>query len=44
MALGVGVPVVLIARTAFDAEGLVVAVNEMVLDSSACVLEYDFEA
>ncbi|MEU6402242.1 GntR family transcriptional regulator [Streptomyces sp. NPDC046985] len=39
-----GVPVVLIARTAFDADGAAVEVNEMVLDSSAYVLEYDFEA
>ncbi|GGR79560.1 MULTISPECIES: GntR family transcriptional regulator [Streptomyces] len=44
LALPVGVPVVLVARTAFDAEGLAVEVNEMVLDSSAYVLEYDFEA
>lgn len=44
LALPAGVPVVLIARTAFDAEGLAVEVNEMVLDSSAYVLEYDFEA
>ncbi|MEV4341146.1 UTRA domain-containing protein [Streptomyces sp. NPDC049590] len=42
--LSAGVPVVLIARTAFDAEGTAVEVNEMVLDSSAYVLEYDFEA
>ncbi|WDM12427.1 UTRA domain-containing protein [Streptomyces lavenduligriseus] len=44
LALPAGVPVVLVARTAFDAEGLAVEVNEMVLDSSAYVLEYDFEA
>jgi GntR family transcriptional regulator len=44
LALPAGVPVVLIARTAFDAEGRAVEVNEMVLDSSAYVLEYDFEA
>ncbi|MFF9522784.1 UTRA domain-containing protein [Streptomyces achromogenes] len=42
--LPAGVPVVLVARTAFDAEGRAVEVNEMVLDSSAYVLEYDFEA
>ncbi len=39
-----GVPVVLVARTAFDSEGLAVEVNEMVLDSSAYDLDYDFEA
>jgi GntR family transcriptional regulator len=39
-----GVPVVLIARTAFDAEGVAVEVNDMALDSSAYVLEYGFEA
>lgn len=44
LALPSGVPVVLVARTAFDAEGVAVEVNEMVLDSSAYVLEYGFEA
>lgn len=44
LALPSGVPVVLIARTAFDAGGRVVEVNEMTLDSAAYVLEYDFEA
>ncbi|MGP4084355.1 GntR family transcriptional regulator [Streptomyces sp. KR55] len=44
LALPSGVPVVLVARTAFDAEGAAVEVNEMVLDSSAYILEYDFEA
>jgi GntR family transcriptional regulator len=44
LALPSGVPVVLIARTAFDAEGIAVEVNHMVLDSSAYVLEYGFEA
>jgi GntR family transcriptional regulator len=39
-----GVPVVLIARTAFDADGAAVEVNHMVLDAAAYVLEYDFEA
>ncbi|MFF3376979.1 hypothetical protein ACFYXF_29005 [Streptomyces sp. NPDC002680] len=29
---------------AFDAEGVAVEVNEMVLDSAAYVLEYGFEA
>lgn len=44
LALPAGVPVVLVARTAFDAQGVAVEVNEMVLDSSAYVLEYGFEA
>ncbi|GAB1335755.1 GntR family transcriptional regulator [Streptomyces sp. E-15] len=44
LALPSGVPVVLIVRTAFDTERRVVEVNEMVLDSAAYVLEYDFEA
>ncbi|MFJ8094048.1 GntR family transcriptional regulator [Streptomyces griseofuscus] len=39
-----GAPVIQLARTAFDAEGQVVELNEMVLDSAAYVLEYDFEA
>lgn len=39
-----GVPVMLVARTAYDAGGVAVEVNEMVLDSSAYVLEYGFEA
>lgn len=34
----------LIARTAFDAAGVAVEVNNMVLDSSAYVLEFDFDA
>lgn len=44
LALPAGVPAVLVARTAFDAEGTAVEVNDMVLDSSAYILEYDFEA
>ncbi|PAZ15309.1 GntR family transcriptional regulator [Streptomyces sp. SA15] len=44
LALPSGVPVVLIARTAFDAQGAAVEVNDMVLDSAAYVLEYGFEA
>ncbi|MFI2431415.1 GntR family transcriptional regulator [Streptomyces sp. NPDC018693] len=44
LALPSGVPVMLIARTAFDSDGTAVEVNEMVLDSSAYVLEYGFEA
>lgn len=37
-------PVVSIARTAFDADDEPVEVNEMVLDSTAYILEYDFSA
>lgn len=44
LALPAGVPVTLIARTAYDTEGRPVEVNEMTLDSSAYVLEYEFEA
>ncbi|PVC91792.1 GntR family transcriptional regulator [Streptomyces sp. CS014] len=42
--LPAGTPVMLICRTAFAAEGRVVEVNEMVLDTAAYVLEYDFDA
>ncbi|MFI8948901.1 GntR family transcriptional regulator [Streptomyces sp. NPDC053750] len=43
LALPPGVPVVLVARTAYDAGGLAVEVNDMVLDAFAYILEYDFE-
>ncbi|MEU2558768.1 GntR family transcriptional regulator [Streptomyces longispororuber] len=39
-----GMPVMLIGRTAFDEQGRAVEVNEMILDASAYVLEYNFEA
>ncbi|MFE6228534.1 MULTISPECIES: GntR family transcriptional regulator [unclassified Streptomyces] len=39
-----GTPVVLIGRTAFTAPGRPVEVNEMTLDASSYILEYDFEA
>ncbi|MFC8078509.1 GntR family transcriptional regulator [Streptomyces sp. NPDC057307] len=39
-----GTPVVLICRTAFTGDGRAVEINEMVLDSAAYVLEYDFDA
>lgn len=42
--LPAGTPVVLVGRTAFTADGQAVEVNEMVLDSSAYVLEYGFES
>ena len=38
-----GTPVLLICRTAYTAEGRPVEVNEMTLDASAYVLEYDFD-
>ncbi|MFF3211219.1 GntR family transcriptional regulator [Streptomyces sp. NPDC002886] len=44
LGLAAGTPVVLVVRTAFDSDGRVVEVNEMVLDASAYVLEYDFDA
>jgi GntR family transcriptional regulator len=40
--LAQGTPVLLVARVAFTAEHLAVEVNEMTLDSSAYILEYDF--
>ncbi|MEU3711639.1 GntR family transcriptional regulator [Streptomyces catenulae] len=42
--LGAGTPVIVIVRTAFADGGRPVEVNEMILDSSAYVLEYDIEA
>ncbi|MFJ9430111.1 GntR family transcriptional regulator [Streptomyces sp. NPDC101490] len=43
LGLGSGTPVILIGRTAFTGPGVAVELNEMTLDSSAYVLEYDFE-
>ncbi|MFJ2514889.1 GntR family transcriptional regulator [Streptomyces griseoviridis] len=42
--LPAGVPVMLVARTAFDADGAAVELSDLVLDSSAYILEYGFEA
>lgn len=42
--LPAGTPVIRISRTAVTADGRTVEVNEMILDSSAYVLEYDFDA
>ncbi|MFE5772804.1 GntR family transcriptional regulator [Streptomyces sp. NPDC056485] len=39
-----GTPVVLVCRTAFTADGHAVEVNEMTLDASSYVLEYEFDA
>ncbi|WP_405597888.1 GntR family transcriptional regulator [Streptomyces sp. NBC_01410] len=44
LGLAAGTPVVLICRTALAADGRAVEVNDMVLDASAYVLEYDFDA
>ncbi|MEU9012942.1 GntR family transcriptional regulator [Streptomyces sp. NPDC048479] len=44
LGLASGTPVVLICRTAFAEGGRAVEVNDMVLDASAYILEYDFEA
>ncbi|MFC8795716.1 GntR family transcriptional regulator [Streptomyces cinereoruber] len=44
LALELGTPVVLIDRTAFTETGTAVELNEMTLDSSSYVLEYDFGA
>lgn len=40
--LAQGTPVVVVVRTAYTAEGQAIEVNEMVLDSSSYILEYDF--
>ncbi|MFJ3594574.1 GntR family transcriptional regulator [Streptomyces sp. NPDC090231] len=37
-------PVLLLVRTAFDVEGVAVEVNEMTMDSTAYVLDYEFDA
>lgn len=42
--LGAGTPVTLIVRTAFAEDGRVVEVNEMVLDASRYLLEWEFSA
>lgn len=42
--LGPGTPVIVIMRSAFDATENLVEVNEMILDSSAYILEYTFSA
>lgn len=44
LALEPGTPVILIRRTALTETGVAVEVNEMTLDSSSYVLEYDFES
>jgi GntR family transcriptional regulator len=44
LALPPATPVIQVVRTALDAEGRPVEVNEMVLDASAYVLDYEFGA
>jgi GntR family transcriptional regulator len=44
LGLGAGTPVIAVDRTAYDAAGAAVEFTEMVLDSGAYVLEYDFDA
>lgn len=44
LGLASGTPVLLICRTAFAERGRVVEVNDMVLDGSVYILEYDFDA
>ncbi|MFJ2094681.1 GntR family transcriptional regulator [Streptomyces sp. NPDC087901] len=42
LAMGAGTPVMHIVRTAADATGRIVEVNDMLLDASRFVMEYDF--
>lgn len=42
--LAAATPVMEIVRTAYDASGTPVEVNEMTADSSAYVFRYDFDA
>ncbi|MFJ4922053.1 GntR family transcriptional regulator [Streptomyces sp. NPDC088725] len=44
LGLAPGTPVVLVCRTAFAEPGRAVEVNDMVMDASAYILEYDFDA
>lgn len=44
LAINPTTPVAAIARTAFDKDDIPVEVNEMILDSTAYILEYDFTA
>lgn len=39
-----GTPVILICRTAFTGDGTAVEVNEMALDASSYILDYEFDA
>lgn len=42
LSMGAGTPIMHIVRTAADAEGRIVEVNDMTLDASRFVMEYDF--
>ncbi|AJP02749.1 GntR family transcriptional regulator [Streptomyces cyaneogriseus subsp. noncyanogenus] len=44
LSMSAGTPVILICRTAYTTEGRPVEVNEMTLDASSYILEYDFDA
>jgi GntR family transcriptional regulator len=44
LSLAAGTPVIDICRTAFADEGRAVEVNQMTLDASSYILEYDFDA
>lgn len=44
LVLASGTPVITIARTAYGSDGSVLEVNEMTLDASRYLLEYDFSA
>lgn len=44
LAIGDDTPVLVTVRTAFDGEGGAVEVNEMVLDSTVYVLQFDYDA
>ncbi|WP_250400014.1 GntR family transcriptional regulator [Streptomyces cellostaticus] len=44
LSISSGTPVILICRTAFADEGRPVEINEMTLDASSYILEYDFDA
>lgn len=44
LGLAAGTPVILIARTAFDGTGRPVEINEMLLDASSYLLQYDFSS
>ncbi|MFF8867830.1 GntR family transcriptional regulator [Streptomyces sp. NPDC015139] len=44
LAIPAGRSVIKLARTAFDADGRAVEINEMTMDSAAYVLDYEFDA
>lgn len=44
LVLATSTPSLIIARTAYDAAGQAVEINEMTLDAGAFILQYDFDA